>query len=62
EKKNKVWLEREEVIGFEVDESLIDATPADKPMAAPEGTGKKKAKKKRQNLNADIWGGFTGSD
>ncbi|OUR60791.1 RNA helicase, partial [Bermanella sp. 47_1433_sub80_T6] len=37
EKKNKVWLEREEVIGFEVDESLIDATPADKPMAAPEG-------------------------
>jgi len=31
-------------------------------MAAPAGTGKKKAKKKRQNLNADIWGGFTGSD
>ncbi len=62
EKKNKVWLEREEVVGFEIDEMLIDATSADKPMAAPEGTGKKKAKKKRQNLNADIWGGFPGSD
>jgi len=60
EKKNKVWLEREEVIGFEVDESLIDATSADKPMAAPAGTGKKKAKKKRQNeskIYNDIWGG-----
>jgi len=62
EKKNKLWLEHEEVPGFEVDESLIDATPADKPMAAPAGTSKKKAKKKRQNLNADIWGGFPGSD
>ena len=65
EKKNKIWLEREEVIGFEVDESLIDETSADKPMAAPAGTGKKKAKKKRQNeskVYTDIWGGYSDPD
>ena len=43
EKKNKVWLEREEVEGFEVDEIPSDSIlAADKPMAKPEGTGKKK--------------------
>ena len=59
EKKNKVWLEREQVVGFEVDDDIIDATlVADKPVAAPEGSGKKKAKKKRESkksTNADIW-------
>ncbi len=61
EKKNKIWLEREEVAGFEVDETLIE-TLADKPMAAPEGAGKKKSKKNRQkqaNIYTDIWSGCT---
>ncbi len=64
EKKNKIWLEREEVAGFEIDETLIEVTSTDKPMAAPEGTGKKKAKKKRQNeskVYTDIWGGYSES-
>ena len=52
EKKNKIWLEREEVAGFEVDESLIETT--DKPLAPPEGSGKKKRKKK-PTANTNIW-------
>jgi len=59
EKKNKIWLEREQVVGFEVNEVIVDATLAvNKPMAAPEGSGKKKAKKKRKDkaqMNEDIW-------
>lgn len=55
EKKNKVRLEREEVEGFEVDEITADSILAvEKPMAKPEGTGKKKRKKKT-TINADIW-------
>ncbi|WP_426357116.1 DEAD/DEAH box helicase [Pseudocolwellia sp. HL-MZ19] len=59
EKKNKIWLDREQVEGFEVDEDTIEALLAEveaqsKPMAAPEGTGKKKRKKKA-TINADIW-------
>ncbi|MDN3681201.1 DEAD/DEAH box helicase [Vibrio tapetis subsp. quintayensis] len=55
EKKNKVRLEREQVAGFEVDEAAIAALlEATKPMAAPEGTGKKKRKKKAAN-NGDVW-------
>ncbi len=56
EKKNKIRLEREQVAGFEADE--VSASAIDKPMAAPEGTGKKKRKKKSQaneGVNADIW-------
>jgi len=30
----------------------------EKPMAAPEGTGKKKRKKKK-TINADIWAGYS---
>jgi len=59
EKKNKVRLDREQVEGFEVDEAAIEElVKASKPMAAPEGSGKKKAKKKRDKkptANADIW-------
>ena len=59
EKKNKVRLEREQVEGFEVDDVVVDsALVVDKPMAAPEGSGKKKAKKRRESqkpTNADIW-------
>ena len=55
EKKNKIWLEREQVEGFEADEVIRDAfLAANKPMAKPEGSGKKKRKKKA-SVNADIW-------
>lgn len=54
EKKNKVRLEHEQVEGFEVDEELNERLIADKPMAKPEGTGKKKRKNKT-SVNADIW-------
>lgn len=57
EKKNKIRLEREQIKGFEADE--VSAEAIDKPMAAPEGTGKKKRKKKgkkaTEGVNADIW-------
>ncbi|PHR85063.1 MAG: RNA helicase [Colwellia sp.] len=63
EKKNKIWLEREQVEGFEADEisddSILAALLAEsKPMAKPEGTGKKKRKKKT-SANADIWSGYS---
>jgi len=55
EKKNKISLEREQIKGFEVDEAAIEVLLAEsKPMAKPEGSGKKKRKKK-QTINADIW-------
>jgi ATP-dependent RNA helicase RhlE len=70
EKKNKIWLEREEVAGFEVDEALIDPSYAeDKPMAPPEGSGKNNGKKKpkknlknKSSINTDIWSGYSESD
>ncbi|ALO35309.1 RNA helicase [Colwellia sp. MT41] len=59
EKKNKIRLEREQVAGFEVDEEITaELLEAIKPMAAPEGTGKKKRKKKA-SVNADIWAGYS---
>lgn len=55
EKKNKIRLEREQVAGFEADDISDDSIlAAEKPMAKPEGTGKKKRKKK-STINADIW-------
>ena len=55
EKKNKIRLEREEIEGFEPDEEISKAHLNElKPMAAPEGSGKKKRKKKT-SVNADIW-------
>ncbi|WP_163921503.1 DEAD/DEAH box helicase [Photobacterium sp. Alg240-V54] len=53
EKKNKVRLEREQVEGFEVDESQVLLAAA-KPMAKPEGTGKKKRKNKSAPVD-DFW-------
>ncbi|SKA58205.1 DEAD/DEAH box helicase [Enterovibrio nigricans] len=51
EKKNKIRLDREEVEGFEVDASVVDALlTVEKPMAKPAGSGKKK--KKNQGLTA----------
>ena len=59
EKKNKIRLEREQVKGFEADEVRSDSiNAAEKPMAKPEGTGKKKRKKK-PTINADIWSGYS---
>jgi len=59
EKKNKIRLEREQIEGFEVDDAAIeDLIKASKPMAAPEGSGKKKRKKKAP-VNADIWSGYS---
>jgi len=63
EKKNKIRLEREQVQGFEVDEAenetlLAELLAQSKPMAKPEGTGKKKRKKKA-TINADIWAGHS---
>jgi len=55
EKKNKIRLEREQVEGFEVDEAISEELlEAIKPMAKPEGSGKKKRKNKK-TINADIW-------
>ena len=55
EKKNKLRLEREQVTGFETVEFVKDVfSAAEKPMAKPAGTGKKK-KKKEPQINADIW-------
>jgi superfamily II DNA/RNA helicase len=59
EKKNKIRLERQQVKGFEAAEVSSDSiTAVEKPMAKPEGTGKKKRKKKPK-INADIWSGYT---
>ena len=55
EKKNKIRLDREQVEGFEVDEeATAELVAALKPVAPPEGTGKKKKNKKAQT-NHDIW-------
>ena len=55
EKKNKIRLEREEIEGFEVDETITkEILAASKPMAKPAGSGKKNRKKKT-TINADIW-------
>lgn len=55
EKKNKIRLERENVEGFEVTDDISEESlAAEKPMAKPEGSGKKKHKRKK-TINADIW-------
>ncbi|PAJ72750.1 RNA helicase [Pseudoalteromonas sp. NBT06-2] len=55
EKKNKIRLEREEVAGFEMAEIIPDAyLDAGKPMAKPQGSGKKNRKKKAIEAS-DIW-------
>ncbi|RJX75414.1 DEAD/DEAH box helicase [Vibrio sinensis] len=55
EKKNKIRLEREEIEGFEVDTTITEAMlAANKPVAKPAGTGKKKRKKKTQE-SSDVW-------
>lgn len=62
EKKHKIRLEREQIEGFEVDDNITaELLSAEKPVAAPAGTGKKKRKKKT-TINADIWAGHAESD
>ncbi|WP_025822579.1 DEAD/DEAH box helicase [Shewanella marina] len=60
DKKNKLELVKEQIIGFEADdEAPLDCPSRDaKPMAKPEGTGKKKRKNKPA-VNVDIWGSKT---
>ena len=56
EKKNKIRLEREQVAGFEADD--VNPEPAaEKPMAKPEGTGKKK-RKKQIDPDDEVWTGW----
>jgi len=52
EKKNKLWLDREQVAGFDVTD--VPSQEVNKAMAKPEGSGKKKRNKKN-TINADIW-------
>jgi superfamily II DNA/RNA helicase len=48
EKKNKIRLEREQVPGFEVNETITqEMLDANKPKAKPAGTGKKKRKQNK---------------
>ena len=55
EKKNKIRLEREQICGFEADENMPDTVlEQPKPVAKPEGSGKKK-RKKSPKINIDIW-------
>lgn len=56
EKKNKIRLVREQIVGFEADDMPPEDAPQPvKPMAKPEGSGKKKRKNLPQ-INAEIWG------
>lgn len=55
EKKNKIRLQRESMVGFEADEHMPeDLVEQAKPVAKPEGTGKKK-RKQLPPANADFW-------
>ncbi|MGL4711216.1 MAG: DEAD/DEAH box helicase [Shewanella sp.] len=56
EKKNQLKLVREQIVGFEADEAIpAELLAQEKPMAKPEGTGKKKRKQLPQ-ANAEFWG------
>ncbi|MEG3753358.1 DEAD/DEAH box helicase [Psychromonas arctica] len=55
EKKHKIYLEREQVIGFETTDFEKQVFQAkEKLKVQPQGTGKKKRSKQPQ-INADIW-------
>ncbi|PKH32027.1 DEAD/DEAH box helicase [Shewanella sp. ALD9] len=55
EKKNQIRLEREQVNGFEADDVVPESVlEQPKPIAKPEGSGKKK-RKKLSSVNVDIW-------
>lgn len=55
EKKNKIRLEREQIVGFEVDDLISDTlSETDNLVGKSEGGAKKKYKSK-ELVNADIW-------
>lgn len=56
EKKNKIRLEREQVIGFELDDINTDKVFT-KPIAKPAGSGKKKRKQQTEQ-DDDVWTGW----
>lgn len=56
EKKNKLKLVREQIVGFEADDDMpAELLEQAKPVAKPEGTGKKKRKQLPQ-ANVEFWG------
>lgn len=56
EKKNKLKLVREQIAGFEADDEMpVELLEQAKPVAKPEGTGKKKRKQLPQ-ANVEFWG------
>ncbi|MCG9698332.1 DEAD/DEAH box helicase [Shewanella sp. Isolate11] len=56
EKKNKIRLDRLQYVGFEADDEAPEDCPSrqQKPVAKPEGTGKKK-RKKLPKINEALW-------
>lgn len=55
EKKNKLKLVREQIVGFEADDEMpAELLEQAKPVAKPEGTGKKK-RKQLPPANAEFW-------
>jgi len=56
EKKNKLKLVREQIVGFEADDEMpAELLEQAKPVAKPEGMGKKK-RKQLPSANAEFWG------
>ncbi|MEM6187871.1 MULTISPECIES: DEAD/DEAH box helicase [Shewanella] len=56
EKKNKLKLVREQIVGFEADDEMpVELLEQAKPVAKPEGMGKKK-RKQLPAANAEFWG------
>ncbi|MGI2159914.1 DEAD/DEAH box helicase [Shewanella baltica] len=56
EKKNKLKLVREQIVGFEADDEMpAELLEQAKPVAKPEGMGKKK-RKQLPPANAEFWG------
>lgn len=56
EKKNKLKLEREQIVGFEADDDMpAELLERAKPVAKPEGMGKKK-RKQLPIANVEFWG------
>ncbi|MGI1945078.1 DEAD/DEAH box helicase [Shewanella glacialipiscicola] len=56
EKKNKLKLVREQIVGFEADDEMpAELLEQEKPVAKPEGTGKKK-RKQLPPANTEFWG------
>lgn len=55
EKKNKIRLEREQIVGFEVDDLISDTLSETDNLAGKSEGGAKKKYKSKELVNADIW-------